>query len=431
MRLDFLIILPFVMACYFISHGYALITVRALDAGGRLRGRRTVTLWVSLIVVAALLVGLGVADTLGIAEPGSAEATARDHLFAGLLLLPAAFLCGLTALYLVRALPPRRRTGPLNSVNTVLSRMLRVTARISVVLALAVIWGAFAVGFATHPPDGFEIVIAVVLVPFTTWIFLGIGSRIARLLNEYANRLAASSSKGGVPRGRFSLYLRPFEEENRLFAEGKTFEEFLAADIASRLGRLVALGNPTDRLSPAGAERVYEPDSSWQAALTDLARSAACIVGVTSASVNTNWELTRIRELNLQERLFLLSPPKTVEQKSGREFSRSPLGRRLGAGMKLVKAYFEEDMNQLSAMLSFGKLPAVLAPAGLTTWPEFSEALTSGGYIVAIEDPGPGAVIGFDGTGAAVALATGANSREEFVAPLVQWLRQPGIDHRS
>jgi hypothetical protein len=58
----------------------------------------------------------------------------------------------------------------------------------------------------------------------------------------------------------------------------------------------------------------------------------------------------------------------------------------------------------------------------MTPWSQLEEALTSCGYTVSIGDPGHGAVIGFDGIGRTLLLATGVTSAEGFVTPVVERL---------
>jgi hypothetical protein len=171
-----------------------------------------------------------------------------------------------------------------------------------------------------------------------------------------------------------------------------------ATRLASESGHSSHSGNPTDRIAPAGAKRGYYDDKDWQAAVERLALGAACIVGVTGASASTAWELTRIRELGLEQRLFLVSPPR-VEQvlpAAAVTVQHSRTRRALGFVRELFIAYRDDDTAQISRLLSFGRLPGAWSPSGLTAWPDFVRALAGSGYVVAVEDPGPGAVLRFD-----------------------------------
>jgi hypothetical protein len=212
-----------------------------------------------------------------------------------------------------------------------------------------------------------------------------------------------------------------------LFAGSQTLDEYLDEEIAERIGLLIALGNPTDRIAPEGAARRYYEDDDWQAAVERLATESPCIVAATSASPNTAWELQRVLELGLEERLYLLSPP-ARESAAPPEKSVGTTGR-LGAGLKLggraLVNWFAQDWDELSRGLSFGQLPSALSPAGQTSWTEFVDTLVACGYSVEIPDPGTGAVIGFEAGGGAFLIAQGASSPQDYIQPIVDRL---GLD---
>jgi hypothetical protein len=344
-----LTVLPFVMVCYFISHAHALVVCRALESSGRLRGRATVMFWIGLLVLASLSLGMIVPFELGLVDMD--WWSAREGLVVGLFLPPAALLFGILAVHFVRALPSRRRVGPPIGLNTRLSRVLRLLARTPVVVALGILSWAWATGLRNHPPSGLEMALVVMLVPVTMFIFVGLARRSGHWLNEYADRFGSSAAATPSITEPRTLYLRPFDEEHRLFAETQTFEEFLAAEVDGRIGRLIALGNPSDWLAPGPVQRLYQRDEDWQQVLEAVASSAACVLGVTSASANTSWELRRIRELNLHDRLFLFAPPSPISEGAPERTQRSRLVRALTACVRLVSAYIEEDTTRLTRML--------------------------------------------------------------------------------
>ena len=173
---------------------------------------------------------------------------------------------------------------------------------------------------------------------------------------------------------------------------------------------------------PEGAERHYYDDDEWQRAVEALVSRAPCIVGVTSASANTAWELRRVRELGLDGRLYLLSPPHTQTVPAGRAASRVPhgrIGRAASLAGRSMLSLLAQDTDALARDVSFGQLPGALSPAGLTTWDAFVATLVSCGYTVDLPDPGPGAVVGFEAGGNAVLLARGATAATDYVRPIV------------
>jgi hypothetical protein len=217
------------------------------------------------------------------------------------------------------------------------------------------------------------------------------------------------------------LYLRPFNEEHRLFAASKTFETYLGEEIGRQIAPLVALGNPTDRIVPEGAERIYCDDENWQATVETLAGQAPCIIGVTSASPNTAWELKRVRELELEQRLYLLSPPADTTARAPEPAGADrvgPVRKVLGLAGRSTVSWLSRDWDTLSRDVSLGSLPSALSPAGVTTWNEFVQTLEACGYTVDMPDPGPGAVLGFASGGRTLLLAQSAVAAVDYVRPI-------------
>jgi hypothetical protein len=405
------------IASFFVSQAYAVRISRALESGGRFRARSAVGLWAGSLDVLDIVVVGAVCGALHIPvlEPGLVGAA--DAAFAGALMLACAFATGALTLAVVRVLRPRGRAGPHRPLNAIVGVLAHLLARAAVPLMAVVIVVVWVLGLTGHPPaDVGSWVLVVILVPLSSLVATFFGDWIRRSMSGYADRLrpvAASDDDNGG----WTLYLRPFTEENRLFAGSETLEQFLATEIGQRVGPLVGLGNPTDRIAPAGAERSYHDDVDWQASVERYAMKAACIIGVTGASVHTAWELTLIRELGLERRLFLLSPPARDQavESPATTTGLSTTRRALRFSRELVNAYMADDTAKLTQLLAFGKLPAAWSPIGLTAWLDFVNALAACGYVVALEDPGDGAVLGFEGGGTALVLARGLRSPGDYV----------------
>lgn len=162
----------------------------------------------------------------------------------------------------------------------------------------------------------------------------------------------------------------------------KTFEEFLAESVRTRLGPFVALGNPEDYVPPSDeATRVYLSDTEWFDGFKQFARESACILIQVSTSDNLNHELQFILSTKLQTKLYILTPPELFD---------------LGASV-LVHVH--------------------LAPRSFS-WPEFAGRLNQLGYN-APEDCMPnGAVIGFDSGGKAEIVITDAKSAADYISAI-------------
>ena len=211
------------------------------------------------------------------------------------------------------------------------------------------------------------------------------------------------------------LYLRAFDAENRPFVTGPkhklqeysnkplanmllpksrnltiklTFEEFFANAISKRIGSFIGLGNPSDKLPPAGAVREYAEDVGWQTRFTELADSAKCIILNVGDSANLQWELAHIQRMGANRKLCMFTSPRNF-QKTVSEV--------LGA----------EDRDREALVDAWGSATRVLAHANFQCEPVC---------------PGFGAVLSFDDEGKSVLLTTDASTPEDFVAPLADWV---------
>jgi hypothetical protein len=407
-----------------VTHAFAVRLGRAVELTGRLQGRSTVNLLSGGLSLLNLGLTTAICRWLDIPLGIDAGAGAIDVALSGVIALFLALVLSLATRTAVRVLPQRRRTGPHQRTNALLASLttwMKVLLLTFVALFTAVLIIAFveliASGFEGFGPVEWA---ALVLVPVLMVILAFYVLRAHRKTSSYAKRLRPSLQNAANGRPRV-LYLRPFQEEHRLFAGSQTLAEFLGDVIAEQIGPLIALGNPTDRIAPDGAERHYYEDDEWQSAVERLATEAPCIVAATSASPNTAWELRRVLELGLERRLYLLSPP-FRQPAEPTELALAKGGRirgLLGITRRATISWLAQDWDGLSRELSFGQLPSAMSPAGQATWDEFVSTLVACGYSVDIADPGAGAVVGFETGGTAVLLERGASSPLEFVRPMV------------
>jgi hypothetical protein len=87
-----------------------------------------------------------------------------------------------------------------------------------------------------------------------------------------------------------------------------TFEHFVAGEL-NRLGPVVAIGRPGERLQPLGASRDYLTDSDWQRAVTTTIEGAALVVFVLGHSENLLWEFRKAIETHGKRRTLIIVPP--------------------------------------------------------------------------------------------------------------------------
>ena len=145
-----------------------------------------------------------------------------------------------------------------------------------------------------------------------------------------------------------------------------SLEELLATPVHRSIGPLVAIGNPTDYLPTFGAIKTYERDDDWQATVAGLVARAVAVVVVEGATDGLRWELTHLRASKELSRVFVLTAP------------------------------------------------ASMRTSASTTWPGFARALVSAGFQPPATDPGPGAVLGFDASGASDLIAQGCRGGDDY-----------------
>ncbi len=145
------------------------------------------------------------------------------------------------------------------------------------------------------------------------------GVRMSRFGRRHTTRLIKDLSLL-EPRS-YVLYLRPFDLDHQLYgvkpAPGnpvrrlrtplsRTFEEDIVLTLRFKVGRVVAVGRPGERLPLAGARRFYLPEGDWKPTVSDLIRGARLVVLATGITDGTLWELTEVVRLLPPERLLVM-----------------------------------------------------------------------------------------------------------------------------
>jgi hypothetical protein len=112
-----------------------------------------------------------------------------------------------------------------------------------------------------------------------------------------------------------------FLESGRMsFGAAPTFEHFVAGEL-NRIGPVVAIGRPGERLQPLGASRDYLADSDWQRAVTTTIAEAALVVFVLGDSENLLWEFRKTIETRGKKRTLIVVPPLTDRGALSRRWS--------------------------------------------------------------------------------------------------------------
>jgi hypothetical protein len=347
-----------------------------------------------------LTLGSGFAFLLTIAGIVLATAIDEDALVPAIILITLVVPVLLTLA--VRLLPARNpRTGGRRSVRFPYGRAAQACFAVSAGFAIA--------APASGVPQLMSVAVSLAVAGLTC-------REIARraTIPDLATTLA-TDSRAPV------LYLRPFQQDEDVFVEVPrsrrefwtdwrrniarhttsqrfvTLDGYVRREITASIGPLVALGNPLDFVPPHGAARVYAPDDSWRDQFAELAQRAACCLLVAGLSSQVGWELTRLRELGLHQRLFVVTKPLRQRMRSG--------GRGL-AGL----------------LGSFLTKPPRLHFDPPVAWSEFSALLQRAGYTTGSGDPGPGSVVSFDVNARVVVLARDARSAAEIVSAIASAL---------
>jgi hypothetical protein len=125
------------------------------------------------------------------------------------------------------------------------------------------------------------------------------------------------------------IYLRPFFEDARQVydapvgarhggvgtsasARRSASHEREIAKILGRIGPLIAIGKPGDRVAPHGFARVYVGDDVWQQAVLDLIKRSAIVILQPEATDGTWWELQTVAATTDWRRLLMIVPDPTL-----------------------------------------------------------------------------------------------------------------------
>ncbi|MEU1263852.1 hypothetical protein ABZ473_17520 [Streptomyces cellulosae] len=145
------------------------------------------------------------------------------------------------------------------------------------------------------------------------------GTRLSRFGRRHTTRLVKDA--GALEPQSYILYLRPFDLDDELYRikpvpalnpirrlhtpHSRTFEEHMVGHLRLKLGPVVAVGRPGERLPLSGARRFYLPLDDWKPTVSDAIRKAQLVVLATGTSEGTLWEFTEVVRLLPPERLLV------------------------------------------------------------------------------------------------------------------------------
>jgi len=108
------------------------------------------------------------------------------------------------------------------------------------------------------------------------------------------------------------VLLRSFVDDS-LEVKGQTVDQFTFEEVLtrqlSRLGPVIAIGRPGEKLPQSGAAREYLADDVWQNRVSELLEQAQCVVFIIHKTEGLRWEGARITELGGRKKTLFIIPP--------------------------------------------------------------------------------------------------------------------------
>ncbi len=171
-------------------------------------------------------------------------------------------------------------------------------------------------------------------------------------------------------------------------AEDVTFEKYFRAEVNSRIGPLVALGNPIDNLPAEGAFRDYQIDERWKDVFLEHSERSACILMQLGSSDNLQYELTAILARSIPHKLFIITPPQA----------------NLKDRYAWVRKYILREKT--------------------ADWNTFSAILQKNGYQISTQPPGIGSVLTFEKDGTPLIIVQNAFQPQDYIHPITERLKE-------
>ena len=166
---------------------------------------------------------------------------------------------------------------------------------------------------------------------------------VMRRLKLSASQLRARDRRAPV------LILRQFtddflESARMTFGAWATFEHFVAAEL-NRIGPVVAIGRPGERLQPLGASRDYLEGPDSQRAVSAAIGDAALVVFVLGDSENVLWEFRATVETRDKAHVLIVVPPLPDRAELSRRWARF-----VAASVDLLGTQFPRELPERSVL---------------------------------------------------------------------------------
>jgi hypothetical protein len=144
------------------------------------------------------------------------------------------------------------------------------------------------------------------------WVFQFLLLPILSLIFMLGRRLRADDAFKVLERDLRPaiLYLRSFSADHIEYNNHKfTSSEENLAKLLGRIGPVIAMGRPGERLPRAGAARLYVHERRWQTVADQLIKRSGLVVLVGGNSPGLLWEMERLRDLVSPRRILIYNPP--------------------------------------------------------------------------------------------------------------------------
>jgi hypothetical protein len=232
-----------------------------------------------------------------------------------------------------------------------------------------------------------EVVVAVIAALIAT--------RYRNVVWRLAKQAGARSAQAELSREgsrRPVFYLRSFDLDKAVSRSSildwltenprGTAEERVTGTL-SRVGPVIAIGRPNERLPPLGAKRFYVSNELWKEKVSDVVKVSQLVLWATGTTPGLRWEIEHLVNMRTPEKLILWPHPRALRLRAAereQEWVRfldmtgsvfpKPLPRRL-RNTRFI--YFDKLFNpvEVGSQGIFGNpLLAVLRGKGLVTGPE-------------------------------------------------------------
>jgi hypothetical protein len=229
------------------------------------------------------------------------------------------------------------------------------------------------------------------------WLVLAViavlvATRYRNVFRRLAGQAGARSAQAELSREgsrRPLFYLRSFDLDKA--ASRSSILEWLSENplataeqrvtgTLSRVGPVIAIGRPNERLPPLGAKRFYVSDELWKEKVSDVVKVSQLVLWATGTTPGLRWEIEHLVNMRTPEKLIIWPHPRALRLRAAereQEWVRfldmmgsvfpKPLPRRL-RDTRFI--YFDKLFNpvEVGSQGIFGNpLLAVLRSKGLVT----------------------------------------------------------------